>query len=101
MGVAILFLNQSINIEETNTFHLKFCIQHGNCGRHRFGQFVGVRVGVAFSRDKLALRSRLRDLNLKSQFSILDSFRDIRVHIYVFLKFVGVANFFFGSIDRY
>jgi len=33
-----------------------------------------------------------------SHFSIFDSFRDIRVQIYVFLKFVGakvgVANFF-------
>jgi len=27
--------------------------------------------------------------NLKSQFSIFDSFRDIRVHIYDFLKFLG------------
>jgi len=26
---------------------------------------------------------------LKSQFSIFDSFRDMRVHIYDFLKFVG------------
>jgi len=59
---------------------------------------VGVRVGVEYSRNKLALRTRLRNLNLKSQFSIFDSFRDIRVHVYDFLKFVGlkvgVANFF-------
>jgi len=40
-------------------------------------------------RNKLALRIRLRNLNLKSQFSIFDSFRDIHVHIYDFLKFVG------------
>jgi len=38
---------------------------------------------------KLALRIKLRNLNLKSQFSIFDSFRDIHVHIYDFLKFVG------------
>jgi len=51
---------------------------------------VGVRVGVAYSRNKLALRSRLRNLNLKSQTSTFDSFRDIRVHIYdFFFKFVG------------
>jgi len=61
---------------------------------------VGVRVGVAYSRNKLALRTRLRNLNLRSHFSIFDSFRDIRVHIYGFLRFVGVkvgvANFFFA-----
>jgi len=38
---------------------------------------------------KLALRTRLRNLNLKSQFSIFDSFRDISVHTYDFCKFVG------------
>jgi len=53
-------------------------------------RFVGVRVCVAYSRSKLALRTRLRNLNLKSQFSILNSFRDIRVYIYDFWKFVGV-----------
>jgi len=54
------------------------------------GGLVGVRrVGVAYSRDKLALRTGLRNLNLKSQFSICDSFRDISVHINDFLKFVG------------
>jgi len=37
----------------------------------------------------IALRSRLRNLNLKSQFSIFNSFRDIRVHMYDFLKLVG------------
>jgi len=61
-------------------------------------------VGVAYSRNKFALRIRLRNLNLKSQFSIFGSFRDIRVHTYDFLKFVGVkegASIFFGSIDRY
>jgi len=38
---------------------------------------------VAYSRNKLALRT------WQSQFSIFDSFRDIRVHTYDFLKFVG------------
>jgi len=46
-------------------------------------------VAVPFSRNILALRTRLRDLNLKSQFSNFDSFRDIHVHIYDFLKFAG------------
>jgi len=59
---------------------------------------MGVRVGVAFSRNKLALRIRLRNLN-KIKF---DSFRDIRVHTYDFFMFlgakVGVANFFLGQL---
>jgi len=55
--------------------------------------YVHVRVGVAYSRNKLALRTRLRNLNLISHFSIFDSFREVRVHTYDFLKFVGVANF--------
>jgi len=46
----------------------------------------------------------IRNLNLKSQFSIFDSLRDIGVHIYDLLKFVavemGVVNFFW-SIDSY
>jgi len=46
-------------------------------------------VGVAYSCNKLALRTRLRNLNLRSHFSMFDSFRDIRVHIYDFSKFVG------------
>jgi len=44
--------------------------------------------------NKRALRTRLRNPNLRSQFSIFDSFLDIHVHIYDSLKFVGVANFF-------
>jgi len=44
---------------------------------------------MAYSRNKLALRTRLRNLNLRSHFSIFDSFRDIQVHIYDFLKFAG------------
>jgi len=58
-------------------------------------------MGVAYSRNKLALRTRLRNLYLRSHFSIFDSFRDIRVHINDFLKFVGVkvgvANFFLSQ----
>jgi len=58
-------------------------------------------VGVSYSRNKLALRARLRNLNLRFQFSIFDSFRDIHVHIYDILRFVGVkvgvANFFLGQ----
>jgi len=41
-----------------------------------------------------------RNLNMKSQFSIFDSFRDIYDQINDFLKFVGVkegvSNFFLG-----
>jgi len=40
-------LDQSIGIDETNTFQLKFLFYHQNCGSHSFGRFVGVRVGVA------------------------------------------------------
>jgi len=49
---------------------------------------------VAYSRETHSLRTRLRNVNLKPQFSIFNNFRDIRVHTYDFLKFVGVANFF-------
>jgi len=68
--------------------------------------FVGVNVGVASSRNKLALLTRLRNLNLRAQFSSL-IVSEIYVHIYDFLKFVGlvgvkvgVSNFFW-SIDSY
>jgi len=44
---AKLLLGQSIGIVETNTFQLQFCFQHENCGSHRFGRFVGVKVGVS------------------------------------------------------
>jgi len=84
-----LFLDQSIGIDETNTFQLKCFIWHENWGRNRFGRFLGVRVGVACSHNKLALLTRLRNLNLKCQFSIFESFRDIHVHVYDILKFVG------------
>jgi len=43
---------------------------------------------VTYSRNKLTLRTKLRNLHLQSQFSIFDSFQDIRVHTYDFLKFV-------------
>jgi len=49
---------------------------------------VGVRVGVAYSRSKLSLCTRLRNLNLKSKLSNFDSFRDIDDHIYDFFKLV-------------
>jgi len=49
--------------------------------------FVAITVGAAYSRNKLALRTRLRNLNLRSHFSMFDSFRDIRVQIYDFFKF--------------
>jgi len=74
-----------------------------------FWRFVGVKVGVAdfffglwALLAWLALRRRLRNLNLRSHFSIFDSFRYIRVHIYDFLKFMGFAwQTFFESIDKY
>jgi len=50
MGVRVgveNFFYQSIGIDETNTFQLKFLILHENCGRHRLGRFVGVRLGMA------------------------------------------------------
>jgi len=104
MGVTVgvaNFLGQSIGIDETNTFQLKFCIYHENCGRHRLRRFLGVRVGVAYSRAKLALHTKLRNLNLKSQFLIFDSFRDIRVPIYDFLKFVGGERFDLTRFDEF
>jgi len=58
VGVANLFLDQSIGIDDTNTFQLKFlsslqivgvtgfrglwAFKWSNCGRHRFSRFVGV-----------------------------------------------------------
>jgi len=46
MGVRV-GVDLSIVIDESNTFQLKFCIYHENCGRHRLERFVGVKVGVA------------------------------------------------------
>jgi len=46
-----------------------------------FWRLEGIIAGVAYSCNKLALRTRLRNLNLKFQFCIFDSFRDICVHI--------------------
>jgi len=59
-------------------------------GATGLGGLWAVRMGVAYSRNKLALRARLLNLNLRSQCSIFDSFRDIHVHIYAFLRFLGV-----------
>jgi len=56
-----------------------WAVVHENFGCHIPGRFVG----VAYSRNKLALRSRLRNLSLRSQFW------DIHVQTYDFLKFVG------------
>jgi len=54
------------------------------------GVRVGVRVCVAYSRNKLALRTRVRNLNLRSHFCIFDSFREVCGR-FVSVK-VGVAN---------
>jgi len=40
VGVANFFFDQSIGIDETNTFQLKFYIYHENCGRHKFRRWV-------------------------------------------------------------
>jgi len=34
------FFNQSIGTVETNTFQLKFLIEHENCGRHRVKDYT-------------------------------------------------------------
>jgi len=47
VGMANFFLDQSIGVDENNTFQLKLYIYRDNCGRHRLGRFVGVKVGVA------------------------------------------------------
>jgi len=65
-----------------------------NCWRHSVGRFVGVRVGVAHSRDKLALCTWLRNLKLKSQFC----FFIVSEMTAVLFK---IGNIFFGSIDWY
>jgi len=41
---------------------------------------MGVRVGLAPCWNKLALRKKLKNLNAKSQLSIIYSFRDLSVH---------------------
>jgi len=65
-------------------------------GATGLGRLVGVRVGMAYSQNTLAPYKAT-----KSQFSIFDSFRDIRVHTYDFLKIVGgkvgVAKFLLGQ----
>jgi len=61
---------------------------------------VGVRVGVLIRVTNLRCAQGYMAKS-KSHFSIFDSFRDIRVHIYDFLKFVGVKvgveNFLLGQ----
>jgi len=91
-GEAIFFFNQSIGTEETNTFQLKFCIYHENCGRHRPRRFVGFSVGVAYSRNKLALRTRLRNLNLKSLFVLF-----VYLHIYLLEPGFTLCRIFIGA----
>jgi len=58
------FLGQSIDIEETNTFQLKFFFQLEKCKRCSFGRFVRVRVEVACSRNIFALLTKIRNLYL-------------------------------------
>jgi len=72
--VGVANLDQSIGTNKTNTFQLKLFIKHYNCGHHRFGWFVDVKVGMASLCNKHALRTRLRNINLKSQFSNFYSF---------------------------
>jgi len=67
--VANFFLDQSIGIDEINTFQLTFFSSMKIVGATDLG-VMDVRVGVASSRDKLALRTRLRNLNRKPQFFI-------------------------------
>jgi len=72
-----------------------------NCGRHRFRRLVGVRVGVSSTRNKLVLRRRLRNLNLKSQFSIFDSFQIFAFIFAIFWSLWALKwawKIFFGSI---
>jgi len=51
-------------------------------------------MGVTQKRNNLALRTKLRVLNLKFQLSSIDSFRYISDHMDDILKIVGVATFF-------
>jgi len=52
VGVAAFFLCLSISTDETNTFQLHSFIWHENCER-----LMGVRVGVAYPHNKLALKA--------------------------------------------
>jgi len=85
--VANFFLGHSIGFDETNTFQVKFFSSVQILGAKVVGGLWAVEC-VTYSRNKLTLRTKLRNLHLQSQFSIFDSFRDIRVHTYDFLKFV-------------
>jgi len=55
---------ESIDIDKTNTYQLRF-----------FSSMEIVWARMTYLRDKLAVRIWLRNLNLKSQFSIFTSFR--------------------------
>jgi len=55
--VANFFLGQLLGIDVTTTFQLNFFSSMESVG-HRFGRLMGVRVGVAYSRNKLALRTK-------------------------------------------
>jgi len=74
VGVANFFLNQLIGIDDTNTFQLKFLSSMNIVGVTGFrglwvlwASQVFAVCGRAYSRNKLALLIRLRNLNLKSQ----------------------------------
>jgi len=91
-----------------NISHSRKCFPF-SCGRHRFLRFVGVRVGVAYSRNKLALRTRLRKLNLRFFHSLSFIVSEILTFILRFLKFVGglwawqsfqLQFFFFSAFIR-
>jgi len=59
-----------IGMEQNNTHQLKLFFWHENCGRHWFGRFVG----VLYIRNKLALRTKVRNLNLRSLWCITETF---------------------------
>jgi len=68
---------------------------------YRRDQYNSYKIFLALTllRNKIALRTKLRNLNLKSKLSTFDSFREISVHMDDFLKFVGVAKIFLRLID--
>jgi len=59
-----------------------------NCRSHSFGRFVALEWAW-----HIRLRTRVRNLNLRIQCSIFDSFRDNRVHDYDFFH-VQIYDFF-------
>jgi len=80
--IMIIDLFHFLGEELTNNLNSR--VWKFNCGHHRFGRLVGVRVGVAYSRNKLALRTRVRNLSLKSQFSIFEFPRYARFYLRFF-----------------